>query len=119
MLKPLPIFLGILLLSTVMCTLIWDTVLNGSVYDCTDDAGFGFLNPGDWVHGDYEIVSELTTDRSMSEKDTLLHDWSEQKLWFRWSSLLLIAIILSTVTTLFLQGKLSTNHLNSRGEDLD
>lgn len=33
------------------------------IRDCTDEGGFDYLSPGDWVHGSIEYVDDIGTAR--------------------------------------------------------
>ncbi|MBN8458906.1 MAG: hypothetical protein J0M04_19075 [Verrucomicrobia bacterium] len=77
-------FLLVLAVLTAMCAIIWEFTLPGGVYDCTDEVGFDYLSPGDWVHGPIEYVEKIDTMRGMELPDTLKRGWTITGLWGIW-----------------------------------
>lgn len=84
-----------LFLSTIACTFIWETCINGRLYVCTDPGWLDFLDPGNWVHGKYVEVDRFDHPRSMSEPDAVLAGWSKQRLWFLWYGFVGLAVAVS------------------------
>ena len=89
-----PIFAGVkfalsMLLTTVICTWVWETHVDGNIYLSTDD-GFGYWGPGDWVHNhdgiQIEVVPKIVP-HSMSEPDEIKAGWSVAGLWCVWWAL--------------------------------
>lgn len=76
----------IVVVLTILMTVVWDMVFPGRVYYCTDHVGFDYLHPGHWVHGEVEIVDEMTDafTRSMSEPNVMLRGWTMECLWWIW-----------------------------------
>lgn len=63
---------------------LWETQIGPRVYDCTDDCGFEYLIPGEWVHGKIATVPRVVHNRSMSEPDTIKQGWTVPRLWMLW-----------------------------------
>jgi hypothetical protein len=76
-----------LVLLAIPMSIAWDSTFPGKIYYCTDDIGFDYLIPGNWVHGEIEYVDDVgaAMSRSMSEPDVLLRGWSVARLWLIWS----------------------------------
>lgn len=72
---------------SIPMSVIWEVNFPGKIYHCTDDVGFGYFLPGDWIHGDAESLAEVrsATSRPMSEPDVIREGWSIGKLWLFWS----------------------------------
>ncbi len=81
----------------ILMTIAWDLIFPGRIYYCTDEIGFDFLSPGDWVHGEFDIVSDVavTTSRTMSEPDVLLEGWTIGSLWMVWGCMFLSSFSLA------------------------
>src|SRR6476620_4884904 len=79
-------FAIVLLAMTVACTIAWEVLINGTLYNCTDPGFLDFLSPGDWVHFNHGVVyvPHIVTGRSMSDPDTIKEGWSVTRLWFLW-----------------------------------
>ena len=77
---------------SVVC---WDALVMGKLYYCTDEIGFDFLSPGDWVHGDVAFVSQIDSSVTMSEPDQILAGWSGGRLWVLWSAMLGGSLVIS------------------------
>ena len=78
-----------LVLLAIPMSIAWDSTFPGKIYYCTDDIGFDYLIPGNWVHGEIEYVDDVSAamSRSMSEPDVLLRGWSVARLWLIWSAM--------------------------------
>lgn len=76
---------------------MWSSLVEGRLYYCSDETGFGYFHPGDWVHD--PIVSEDFSERtgSMEDPDLIREGWSESLLWVLWSGTLGLTIILSAL----------------------
>ena len=48
-LKILVKFVVAFVFMTTVCTVVWEGVVNGYLYDCTDAFGFDYWQPGNWV----------------------------------------------------------------------
>lgn len=77
-------FLLALMIMSMGWTVVWQYTLTGHVYDCTDEVGFDYLSPGDWVHGSIEYVDTIDTARGMECPDTLKRGWTTHHLWGIW-----------------------------------
>jgi hypothetical protein len=75
-------------------TILWELTFAGRIYHCTDDTGFGFLTPGDWVHGQVATVTSIDVARPISEPDVILESWSQTKLWIAWIAMALVAVMI-------------------------
>jgi hypothetical protein len=94
-------FLITLFACLILGAIIWQILLPGKVYNCTDDNIFGFLRPGDWVHGNYVTVPEINPGDSMEKPDSIKEGWSVLKLWFLWWAFILMSIGISSTFLLF------------------
>jgi len=90
-------FVILLVGCTIFCTFVWDKFIADKLYNCTDEVGFDFLQPGNWVHGDYKTVPQIATGRSMSEPDTIKEGWSVPKLWLLWWSFVAASVAISAL----------------------
>jgi hypothetical protein len=90
-------FLMLLLACTIYCIQAWDKYIAGRLYVCTDSVPWVFVHPGDWVHGDYVIVSQDHFPRSMSEPDAVKAGWNVPKLWCLWWSWIVASTALSSL----------------------
>jgi hypothetical protein len=81
------VFSGIL--STVLCTVLWQEFVTDHFYHCADSLGFDFLRPGGWVHG-----------VAVPHGDTLRQGWSRTGLWYLWCSFVMIALLISVIFAL-------------------
>jgi hypothetical protein len=93
------LFLITLLLCSVVCGIIWQFFLPERIYNCTDDNLFGFLRPGDWVHGSYVTVSKINPSDSMSMPDSIKEGWSVEKLWITWWAFIFASVVISASST--------------------
>jgi hypothetical protein len=41
---------------TIINTAIWQELVDGRLYDCTDAFGFDYWQPGDWIHNPVSVV---------------------------------------------------------------
>ena len=85
-------FLLVLIIATIGWTVVWQNTLTGHVYDCTDEVGFDYLSPGDWVHGSIEYVDDIDTARGMDVADTLKRGWTVHHLWGIWLTMSTLSI---------------------------
>jgi hypothetical protein len=94
-------FVAVFTTLTLVMTITWDVYFPRKIYYCTDHVGLGYLQPGDWVHGEIEFVDEVAAlvTRDMSHPDILLRGWTVNRLWMVWISMfgssLVIAALLS------------------------
>ena len=88
-------FVILWLLTTIICTVVWQAVINERFYDCTDAFGFDYWQPGNWVHNDVVVVDHVVHNRSMSEPDTIKVGWTVARLWHLWYSFIAISFIVS------------------------
>jgi hypothetical protein len=92
-------FLVALLGCTVICILVWGDLVAGKLYNCTDSVPFDFLNPGDWVHGNYVTVPIINPSDPMDKPDSIKEGWSIPKLWFLWWAFVFASIAFSASLT--------------------
>src|SRR5262245_40544881 len=94
MLLSIVVFIASLVAMAAICTVTWDSYLNGKVYDCTDGGSLDFWFPGHWVHHPV-TVTHVAHGRSMSEPDMIKLGWSMRRLWFVWCSFVGISLAVS------------------------
>ncbi len=104
-------FLVSLLVMTVVCTEVWDNVVNERLYDCTDAVGFDYLRPGDWVHGQIKTVPQVIHGRSMSEPDTILKGWTVRRLWLLWAVFVMTSVVLSAALAVMPWSRKANSHV--------
>lgn len=68
---------------------LWDGLINGRVYYCTDGSTMDFLFVGDWVHNPESAARVVP--RSMSEPDEIRKGWSITGLWCLWTSFVILS----------------------------
>ena len=78
--------------TTIVCTILWDDCLNGTVYVCSDGGGWEYLIP-DWAtigNGSFPVivVPRIQALNSMSDPDELKEGWTVARLWTVWYSFL-------------------------------
>lgn len=120
------IFLLTLLGATIVATIVWDTLLVGRLYYCTDEIGLGYLSPGDWVHGDVLHTKDVaglarataSSDNPMGHRDLLDEHWSHQGLWAIWFLFAFLSVLFSLVVASsqwiqrFLKDRFLASHSN-------
>jgi hypothetical protein len=79
------VFVGSLVMTTIVCTWGWEALIKDRLYYCTDDTPLDYLQPGSWVHNPV-AVQRVVGGRSMSEPDTIKTGWSVRGLWMLWGS---------------------------------
>jgi hypothetical protein len=86
---------------TIVCTISWEVFVNGRLYNCTDQAFFDYLKPGDWVHawGDHPIavVAHVTRDGDMNHPDTIKEGWTVTRIWYLWFVFLGTSLAISAI----------------------
>ena len=96
------IFLTMMVLTTIGCTVIWESVA-ADHYDCTDDCLPGYWTPGCWVHAwqghPVLAVPRVVHGRAMREPDAVDENWGMKGLWLLWAALFSGSIALSAITT--------------------
>jgi hypothetical protein len=92
-------FLVALLFCTALCTFVWDNLVVGKLFNCTDSLPFNFLNPGDWVHGNYVTVPEINPSDPMDKPDSIKEGWSIPKLWLLWWAFVFASTVISVSLT--------------------
>jgi len=99
------VFLYSMLCCIIVCTVIWEYQIDGKLYNCTDNVGFDFLHPGDWVHDfgghPVAVVNQVVVGRSMSEPDEIKTGWSIPRLWLLWCSWFGASLLVSFVVARF------------------
>jgi len=92
-----------LLMMTVVCELVWDFFVFGSLYLCTDPPIFGFLHPGDWVHtfdgNSIQVVAHIVPDSYPGDPDSLKEGWNVTRLWDVWFGFAGVAVVVSVGLT--------------------
>jgi hypothetical protein len=74
---------------TIVCTALWDELLNGKVYGCSDggNADYWMLSWAGIGNGNYSVATVKTINiTSMSDPDELKEGWSVARLWSVWYS---------------------------------
>jgi hypothetical protein len=92
-------FLMMLLVCFILSGIVWQILLPEKVYNCTDDNFFGFLRPGDWIHGAYVTVPKIDPSDSMSKPDSIKEGWSVAKLWCVWLLFIFASVAASASVT--------------------
>jgi hypothetical protein len=73
---------------TIACTILWETMVDGHLYNCTDPGFLDYLTPGDWVHRweghPLKTVARVVPDGDMEHPDTIREGWTIQRLWGLW-----------------------------------
>jgi hypothetical protein len=92
-LASLGVFVGSLLIMAFVCTMVWDILINGRLYFCTDGGAFDFWFPGDWVH--HPVSVSHVTPRPMSEPDEIKNGWTMTGLWCLWSAFIVVSFSVS------------------------
>ena len=94
-------FMVLMFLLTVLSWFFWKTTLEGVVYHCSDEVGFGYLLPGDWVHDPIvsKDFSEITG--SMGDPDLIREGWSVFYLWLVWIAMFGSSIFFSILFSKF------------------
>ena len=87
-------FLMVIALMTVLWTMLWSIALTHKVYDCTDEIGFDYLRPGQWVHGSIEYVEQIDPNRGMEQADTIKRGWTIDYLWGIWVGMTAMSVAL-------------------------
>ena len=88
-------FLVCLFVLSIPMEVLWGTQFNGVLYNCTDDIGFDYFMPGDWVHGAVVSVPQVSRDINMSHPDTVKAGWGIPQLWLLWSACFAVTVVLS------------------------
>ena len=101
------VFLMSLVLMAVVCTVAWDSVVNGKVYYCTDGGTLDFIFIGDWVHHPESVAHVVP--RGMSEPDEIKNGWSLKGLWCLWSALVAGSVLMSAMFACLLWWRTSPN----------
>jgi hypothetical protein len=86
------IFCVAMLTMTIVCTILWDDYLNGTVYACSDGGDWEYLIL-DWStigNGNFPavVVPRIHDLTSMNDPDELKEGWSVARLWSVWYSFL-------------------------------
>ena len=105
-LSPTPIaksavkFVIAMVLLTVLMTMAWGAIFPGRIYFCTDEVGFDYLSPGNWVHGTPEVVDDVreSSDRDMGQPDVILEGWTVPKIWGVWILMFSTSVALGLFT---------------------
>jgi hypothetical protein len=77
-------FLLCIVLLSLGLEVLWETQIGPNLYDCTDECGFGYLMPGEWVHGKLATASKVMHGRWMGEPDMIKEGWTVPRLWMLW-----------------------------------
>ena len=91
-------FVFAMIVMTIVCTLAWEALLDGKVYNCTDGPAC-YLTPGDWVHSweghPVKVVQHVVPSGDMSESDTIKAGWSVVGLWCVWILFFGVSLLVS------------------------
>jgi hypothetical protein len=90
-------FVGAQMMLLILCSFIWGQFVTDKLYNCTDEVGFDFLRPGNWVHGNVEYVEKVDDGRSMSMPDTIKVGWSKTGLWSLWLAMFGPSLVISVL----------------------
>ena len=106
------VFLILMLVCAISCTIVWGDFVDGKLYNCTDSIPFGFLHPGDWVHSNNGLfvaaVTKIDPSDPMDKPDSLKEGWSVPKLWLLWWSFVAASVVMSaSLTFLFFRHRKS------------
>jgi hypothetical protein len=83
----------------ILSSLLWQQVVTGVLYDCTDSSGIDFLNPGDWVHHAV-AVANITSGRPMGEPDQIKQGWTSERLLILWFAFVSASAVFGAGATL-------------------
>ena len=89
-------FAAVIFAMMIVCTIVWQMLMPGRLYDCSDDNMVGFLRPGDWVHHPVS-VPRVVLSRTMSDPDTIKAGWSVTGLWLVWFSFVTVSAVISVL----------------------
>lgn len=89
-----------MLVMSVICSIVWESVVAENLYNDTDDNMLGFLSPGGWVSnwdGQHPIVQvdHIVHTGSMGDPDTIKRGWTVTDLWLLWFGFIAISVVLS------------------------
>src|SRR5690348_12539188 len=87
-------FLVSLVVTAMVCSLVWDELVNGRLYDCPHGGSLDCWFVGQWVHHPI-TVDHVVEGRSMSEPDTIKAGWSITGLWLLWFSFVASSLVAS------------------------
>jgi len=89
-------FALVFLVTTIICTTVWEFFVKDHLYNDTDGGFLDYLDPGDWVVAfdghPIETVPHVVLDRNMEHPDTLEAGWTVERLWYLWFALLATSI---------------------------
>jgi hypothetical protein len=91
------IFLLSFFVMTVLATILWQTFVDGTLYNNTDSVG-GYPFPADlFLRGDWPLqtVDKIVRDGDMTHPDTILRGWTELDLRLLWGTFLATTIFIS------------------------
>jgi hypothetical protein len=91
------VFVVSFILTTILATILWQTFVDGTVYNNTDSVG-GYPFPVDlFLRGDWPLktVDKIVRDNDMSHPDTILKGWTELDLRLLWGAFLGTTILAS------------------------
>ncbi len=82
---------------TIPMSMAWEAIFPGRIYFCMDEVGFDYLQPGNWVHGEIEVVDDVASasSRPMSDPDVILRGWTTGRLWMTWSMMFGSSVIIA------------------------
>ena len=88
---------------TIPMSIAWDAIFPGRIYFCTDEVGFDYFQPGDWIHGEFEFVDDVSTasSRAMSNPDVILRGWTTGRLWITWGMMFGSSVIIALLIARF------------------
>ena len=85
-----------LALMAMVCSLAWDGLVNGRLYDRTGGGSLDFWMVDHWVHHPV-TVAHVVTGRALGEPDTIKAGWHVTGLWYLWFSFVAFSFIISFV----------------------
>ena len=94
-------FLLALFLLNLIAALVWSSAVDGEIYYCSDEIGFGYLAPGDWVHNPVTSSDFAEKTGTMEDPDLIREGWSETSLWLLWLGIFGTTILLSSLFSRF------------------
>ena len=82
---------------TIPMSMAWEAIFPGRIYFCTDEVGLDYFQPGNWVHGEIEVVDDVASasSRSMGDPDVILRGWTNKHLWMAWSAMFGVSVIIA------------------------
>ena len=80
-------------------TTSWELLVKNRLYHCSDDSAFGYLTPGNWIHGEVVTVEQVRSSATLSDSDQQLRGWSEFRFNLLWAASLAVTIGISAAVS--------------------